>query len=238
MKILIFILFIHLFNISALVSQTNSIKYFGQHYNYNLNKMSGVRQTLLYSHGLSKKISFEIQVFTGTGRGKDISNNFSEDFILMSKNNTQNVPEFLISFDENYEGIHNYQRISEGLKQDNGWGFSINYLIIQKSKLNLELSFGYLKYNTKTIVRNNIIDLKITLPTDPTIKDYQISYPASIHMNYNDGAGFSMICANYKIKDRLSFGGNCNVNYSLWGSGLDIGLGLGLVYILNNDENE
>ena len=218
---------------SSIYCQSNSIKYYAQYYNYGLNDLGGIRQTLAYSHGLSKKLSIELQVFTGSGRGKDISSNFNKDFIVLSENNAGNVPDFLNSFNDYYEGIYSYKRISNGLKQDNGWGISLNYKLLQFSKFDLNFSIGYLVYNTKAIIRDNIIDVKISVPNYPSIKDYEIRYPAAVHMNYDDGAAIANVNISYKFQNRLSLGLSTNFNYSMWNSGLDLGLGLSLTYNLN-----
>lgn len=218
---------------SHIFCQTNNIKYFAQYYNYELNDLNGIRQTLTFAYGLSKKLSIEFQVFTGSGRGKDISSNFKADFVLLSKANKANVPAFLYSINESYEGIHSYKRISDALKQDNGWGISLNYKFLERTKFNADISLGYLTYNTKAIVRDNIIDLKITLLNDSSIKDYKISYPTAIHINHDDGAAFARVNISYKIHNRFSLGMSTNLNYSLWNSGLDLGLGTTLNYNLS-----
>ncbi len=229
----IFFFFLIMILCSSIYCQNNSIKYCAQYYNYGLNDLEGIRQTLAYSHGLSKKLSIELQVFTGSGRGKDISSNFNKDFIVLSENNAGNVPDFLNSFNDYYEGIYSYERISNGLKQDNGWGISLNYKLLQFSRIDLNFSLGYLVYNTKAIIRDNIIDLKISDPSDPSIKDYEIRYPAAVHMNYDDGAAIANVNISYKFQNRLSLGLSTNFNYSMWNSGLDLGLGLSLTYNLN-----
>ena len=99
MKLLI-IIFLSLPFTIHLHSQNSEINYFGQYYTYGLNDMNGLRQTLCYSYGFSKKISIEIQLFSGSGRGTDISKNFKKDFVLLSKGNSGNTPEFLTSFNE------------------------------------------------------------------------------------------------------------------------------------------
>lgn len=172
-------------------------------------------------------------MFTGSGRGKDISSNFKKDFVVLSKNNAGNVPAFLYLFNEYYEGIYSYERISNGLKQDNGWGISLNYNLLQFSKIDFNFSLGYLVYNTKAIIRDNIIDLKISDPNKPAIKDYEIRYPAAVHMNYDDGAAIANVNISYKFQNRLSLGLSTNFNYSMWNSGLDSGLGISLTYNLN-----
>lgn len=224
---------------TCISAQSGSIKYFGQFYNYGLSDMAGVRQTLTYAHPLSNRLLFEVQVFAGNGRGRDISHNFKRDFILFSKDNADNIPGFLAEFFPYYEGIHSYQRISNGLRQDYGWGLSLNYLIYKKGKFSSDISLGYLVYQTKTIVRDNIVEIKITSTTFPnTITDYQITFPPSIFMNYRDGAGFARACINYNIKHRLSLSLNVNINQSLWGSGIDTGGGIGFFYLINSNNYE
>ena len=224
---------------TGLWAQNGEIKYFSQYYGYGINNMSGIRQTLSYAYAIGKRLSVETQVFAGSGRGKDISHNFQRDFVLISKNNYDNVPEFLFPAYSINDGIHSYQRISNGLRQDFGWGVSLNYLTYQKGPFSIDFSIGYIVYQTKAIVRDNIIELKITSPIYPEIiSDYRIDYPATIYMNYRDGAVFARSCFNYRIKDRLSLSLNANVNQSLWGSGLDIGGGIGLSYKLNRQNHE
>jgi len=232
MKLLI-IIFLSLPFTIHLHSQNSEINYFGQYYTYGLNDMNGLRQTLCYSYGFSKKISIEIQLFSGSGRGTDISKNFKKDFVLLSKGNSGNTPEFLTSFNEYYEGIYSYDRISDGLKQDNGWGLSMKYLILDKSKLKVSLCLGYMVYNTKAVLTANIFDVKVSLPNDNTVSDYKISYPAKILMNYDDGAVFSRLDITHNLRERLSIGLNTNLNYSAWSSGIDVGLGIILAYKLN-----
>lgn len=217
----------------ALNAQNSGLNYFAQYYNYGLNDMSGLRQTLCYSYGFSKKISIEFQLFTESGRGTDISKNFKKDFVLLSKANSGNTPEFLTSFNEYNEGIYSYDRISDGLKQDNGWGMSVKYLLLDESKLKVSLCLGYLVYNTKAVLTASIFDVKVSLPNDNTISDYKISYPSKILMNYDDGAAFTRMDITHNMRDRLAIGLNTNINYSTWSSGIDIGIGILLAYRLN-----
>lgn len=239
MKTRILFIFVVVLSFSnGLMAQFNSVKYFGQFYSYAINEMEGIRQTLTYSHRLSNKISIEGQIFTGTGRGKDISNNFQKDFALITNENYNNLPSFFIGNAVIYEGIYSYKRISNGLKQDNGWGLSLNFLLIDKSKLTFDISIGYLSLETKSILRDNIIDLRVTSNFNSEITDYQIIYPTSIHLKFRDGAGFTRLNASCRLANRISMGLNCNLNYSFWGTGLDYGGGLGFTYYLNTEVNE
>ncbi len=217
---------------------SQSINYYLQHYQLGLNQMKEIRQTIIYNFPLSKKISIEGQLFVGRGHGKDISNNFEKDYILLSKGNSGNVPSFLNFSVDYYDGIYSYKRISSGLRQDFGWGLSINYLLLDKESWTFDISVGYLVYKTKAIIRDTNIDLKISLANTPSIVDYAITYPAAIHMSYNDGAAFSKMNLAYKINNRLDLGLLLNFNYSLWNTGIDIGTGLGIVYHINIHDND
>ena len=163
--------------------------------------MNGL-ETFFDSCQLFKKISIEIQLFSGSGR-EPIFPKHIKNFVLLSKAKWKTPRNFWTSFNEYYEGIYSYDRISDGLKQDNGWGLSMKYLILDNSKLKVSLCLGYMVYNTKAVLTANIFDVKVSLPNDNTVSDYKISYPAKILMNYDDGAVFSKLDITHNLRKRL-----------------------------------
>jgi hypothetical protein len=53
-------------------------------------------------------------------------------------------------------------------------------------------------------------------------------------MDFDDGAGYLRSSLSFKIGKRLKLGMSTNLNYSIWNSGLDYGIGVGLEYNLKN----
>lgn len=149
----------------------------------------------------------------------------------MSKANFENVPIALRPVNLSFEGIHSYNRISDGLRQDNGWGLSVHYDLLKRKKLNVDIGLGYLVYTTKSIVRNSVMDIRISNPKtlgDPLL-DYRITYPASLYTDYRDGAVTSNCHINYALTERLKLGLGINVNRSLWNHYFDLGAGVNFI---------
>jgi hypothetical protein len=229
------ILFILLFlNTYPVFAQKNFFQYSGQYYHYGLHSLNGIRQTMSFHHDIANGFSIEGHLFTGSGRGKDISDSFQKDYILLSKGNKGNVPNPLAPFYSSPEGIHGYKRISNALKQDNGWGLSVHYDILKQKKLNIAFGIGYIVYNTKSIVRNTVMDIRISNPKSlgDTLSNYRIHYPATLYTDYQDGAVMSNVRICHTLSERIKSGLTFNVNRSLWNHRFDFGAGLNFIYVL------
>jgi hypothetical protein len=196
--------------------------------------MNGIRQSLSYHHPIVKKISIEVQLFTGSGKGKDVSKDFQKDYVLMSKANFENVPQALRPYNLFFEGIHSYKRISDGLRQDNGWGLTLHYKLMERKKLWINVGLGYLMYSTQSIVRNSVMDINISNPKTlgDVLQNYRIFYPASIYSDYKDGSAISTFQINYTLTERLMLGVGLNINRSFWNHYFNIGSGINIVCLL------
>lgn len=229
------ILFILLsLNIYPAFAQKSFFQYSAQYYHYGLHSLNGVRQTMSFHHDIANDFSIEGHLFTGSGRGKDISNSFQKDYVLLSKDNISNIPNPLVPFYSSLEGIHSYKRISNALRQDNGWGLSVHYEILKQKTISIDVGLGYIVYNTKSIVRNTVMDIRISNPKSlgDKLSNYRIYYPATIYTDYQDGAVMSNVRIRHTLTERIKAGLTFNVNRSLWNNRFDFGAGLNFIYVL------
>ena len=229
------ILFILLsLNIYPVFAQKSFFQYSAQYYHYGLHNLNGVRQTMSFHHDIAKGFSIEGHLFTGSGRGKDISNSFQKDYVLLSKDNINNVPSQLVTFYNIPEGIYSYKRISNALRQDNGWGLSVHYTILKRNKLSVDVGLGYMVYNTKSIVKNSVMDIRISNPKSigDTLVNHRIYYPTPLYSDYQDGAAMSNIRVSHHLTERIKSGLTLNINRSLWNHRFDFGLGFNFIYVL------
>ena len=230
-EIICLLLLLQVSTLVTLKSQTGSVNYGCQVYKYGLFNMVGVRQSLAYSHKLHNNLSFEITVFTGNGRGNDITQNFQKDYILQTKGNYENLPATLRNeINTFYDGIVSFKRISNGLQQDFGYGFLIHYSLPIKNKLSLDISSGYLVTNTKVVSRENEIELLISDNLTGSLNMHKIFYPAPIYADYNDGFFTGRVNINYDFRERYNGGLSSSFELSPWTSTLNLGFGIILRY--------
>jgi hypothetical protein len=197
-------------------------------------ELKGIRQELSYHQAISNKFSVALKVFVGSGRGRDISGDFKKDYILLSKNNWQNVPISLTNgFNNYFEGIYHYNRIAEGMSSDHGYGFSLFYHVLNKKKLSIDAGLGYLVYNSKLNMRNIVMDLSISNNHYfGDLQNYRINYPAPIIIDYSDGAFSTNLQVSYQVSSNIFLGSGVTYNFSPWTYSNDLGLGVNFKYLL------
>ena len=96
------------------------------------------------------------------------------------------------------------------------------------------MGLGYIVYNTKSIVRNTVMDIRISNPKTlgDTLLNYRIDYPATIYTDYQDGAVIINVKICQTLTERIKSGLTLNLNRSLWNHRFDFGAGLNFIYVL------
>lgn len=207
----------------TLLGQNNSISYQAGYFHYNKFNLGGIRQSLLFKHHFSDRFYTSFGVFVGSATGNSVSETINDQYLLQTHFN--NVT--------NYFGVDAFlhsKKISNGIRNDVGWGANFGYKIFSFKKINFDIFLGAYKVKTKAIIRPIVEELTFISPNGVETS-YIVPIPVYHHYKaYYILFGFG---ADMTISKKVMLNTKFQYESDIFtGSGYNYGGSLGLSYQL------
>ena len=158
---------------STLFGQNNSFSYQIGYFHYNKFNLGGLRQSLLFKHYFNDRFYTSFGLFVGSAKGWSVTETINDQYLLQTYFN--NVTTYF-----EVDAILHSKNISNGIRNDVGWGANFGYKILSFKKINIDIFSGAYKVKTKAIIRPIVEELTF-ISQNGIEKSYIVPIPVYHH---------------------------------------------------------